>query len=112
MKYSPFILLGLALLSCNRPKLFDDAAALAWSKKPEVQTRSQSASYAFQRSDGSWVSISTAKMSESETALVYSGGEVLRTGFLTYPGGQTAASIEEAIQLCNKLAGAKYKPKQ
>ena len=109
MKCLGVILAGLALVSCERPRSFDDEAALIWSKKPVVQLREQSATYSFQRGDGSWVAISTAKMTETEIGLMDSGGEVLKFGFITYPGGRTVTSIEDAIRICSKLEGAKYK---
>jgi hypothetical protein len=109
MKYLGVILAVLALGSCEQPRLFDDEAALIWSKKPEVQLREQSATYSFERGDGSWVAISTAKMTETEIGLMYSGGEVLKSGFITYPGGKVVTSIEDAIKICSKLEGAKYK---
>jgi hypothetical protein len=57
MRHLGAILAVLVLASCDRPKSFDGEAALVWSKKPVVQLREKSASYSFQRRDGSWVSI-------------------------------------------------------
>lgn len=70
MKYLRVIFAVLALVSCERSRSFDEKAALIWSQKPVVQLREQSATYSFLRSNGSWVAISTAKMTETEIGLL------------------------------------------
>jgi hypothetical protein len=98
----------LSLVSCDSHRSFDSQAAVEWSKKPDVQMRKKSAIYAFQRSDGSWVSISTARQTETQSGLLYDGGKILESGFITYPGGERAASIGEATEICSRIDGAEY----
>ena len=62
-----------------------------------------------QNDDGKWISISTSVMEEAESGLVYSGGEILKSGFLVYPGGQRVSTIEDAIRVAANLPGAEYK---
>ena len=62
--------------------------------------------------DGKWISISTSVMEETKTGLMYSGGEILKSGFLVYPGGQRVSTIEEAVRVAAKLPGADYQSEQ
>ena len=100
------ILIAFALASCDGRKSFDEEAALAWSKTSGVQRRDKVTLYSFQRADGSWVAISIAKMKETDQGLLHDGGEILTSGFLTYPGGQHVQSITEAIKVCSESKGS------
>ncbi|RYD42043.1 MAG: hypothetical protein EOP83_33195 [Verrucomicrobiaceae bacterium] len=102
-------LLTIGMVSCDKHAAEDRQAALVWSKKPEVTTRSKAATWAFQKEDKSWVSISTARCTETGTGLLYDGGEILRTGFIVYPGATQVATMEEALVAASKLKGATYK---
>ena len=102
-----FTLVGL--ISCDSRPSFDSVAAVQWSKTPKVQLRSEASTYSFQRLDGSWVSISTAINTETESGLMCDGSEILKTGYITYPGGARTRTINEAIAICSKITGAKYK---
>ena len=112
MRFLGVILITLAMTSCDRKRSFDSEAALAWSKTSEVQHRQGAKLYSFQRGDGSWVSISTARMRETDKGLMYSGGEILKSGFITYPGGEKVESIKDAIGICSEINGSRYQPRE
>jgi hypothetical protein len=57
---------------------------------------------------GRWIVISTSVMEETKTGLMYSGGEILKSGFLVYPGSQRVSTIGEAIRIAAKIPGAEY----
>lgn len=102
----------LGLSACDRSSSFDGEAAREWSQKANVQLRHEGATYMDQNDEGEWVSISTAAMEETASGLMYSQGEVLRTGFFVYPGGHRVNTIDEAILLSMEILGVKYQSEQ
>ena len=108
MRFVSIILLLLSLASCDGRLSIDEDAALRWSKKQASQSRRTAEVYSFQRDDGLWVSIATARHTETISGLLYEGAEILKVGYITYPGGRRVETIEEAILIGSKAKGANY----
>lgn len=97
--------------SCGRSNKFDAVAATNWSQTADVQMRQKACAYSFQRPDGSWVCVSTSALEESNLGFVADGSDILPTGYLVYPGGHKASSIEEAIRIASESpTGLHLKP--
>lgn len=109
MRFLILVLLVLGMASCDKHAGIDRDAVLKWSTTPDVNTRSKAATWALQKEDKSWVAISTARCTETETGLLYDNGEILRSGFIVYPGGTQVATIEEALAAASKAKGATHK---
>ncbi len=106
-----FSLACLALLifaGCDNSSSVDQERLLKWSQTSAVQFRKTGAMYLLQRNGEAWA-VSTAELTVSETAFVYSGQKVLDTGFLVYPGRIEATNIQEAIRICSQTKGAVFK---
>ena len=112
MRLLLILLMLISLSACDRASSFDEEGALQWSKKADVQLRQKGASFMDQNDEGRWVSISTATMVETASGLMYSGGEILETGFFVYPGDHRVNTINEAIQLSKEIEGANYNPSE
>ena len=108
MKYLAICICLVSLSACDKGNPIDEEAILKWSSSSKAQAREHGATYMFHLDDGSCVSISTSKMQETDNGLMYSGGEILETGYFVYPGEKRVASIQEAIRLCKKIEGAHY----
>lgn len=108
MKYLAICICLVGLSACDKVNPIDEEAILKWGSSGKAQAREHGETYMFYLDDGSCVSISTSKMEETDKGLMYSGGEILETGYYIYPGGRRAASIQEAIRLCKKIEGAHY----
>lgn len=118
MTFAPImrILILLAMLigisSCDRSRSVDHDVVIKWSQQSDVQLRQKGATFMAKSDEGRWISISTSVMEETKTGLMYSGGEILKSGFLVYPGSQRVGTIEEAIRVAAKLPGAEYQSEQ
>lgn len=107
-----FLACAICLLAaCEKKYAFDRDAALQWSQTEAGQPRTKAASYTCNRPDGSWVMVTTATFSEDADGFGYDGGEILKNGYLVYPGGIRTETIEEAIQLCERIEGKRLKQK-
>ena len=102
----------LVFTGCERSESIDRDAVIEWSRGSDVQQRAKGVTFMDQDDDGRWVSISTSVMKETDSGLMYAGGEILRSGFLVYPGGHRANTIEKAINIAKRLEGAKYQSEQ
>ena len=83
--------------------MFDSDAAMRWSQTTDVQARKKASTYSYQRKDGSFVGLSTARLLEEPNGWTYDGGDILPTGFLVYPGAKPAATIKDAIAVASKI---------
>ncbi len=90
------------LVSCSRDSVPGEHIR-TWAQSNDVLAREHPASYGFQLPDGSWVTVSTARLEESDIGLTYDTGEILRSGFLVYPGGARAKNLEEALALLGRI---------
>lgn len=105
MRSALLIFLLLTFAACSRSKSFDADAARNWNQSADAQNRKKASSYSFQRSDSSWVCISTAVLTESSTGFIYDSGPILKTGYLVYPGGHEAQELAEAIRIASTIPG-------
>lgn len=102
-------LLTIALVSCDKSQSIDREGALKWSQTSAVISRDNAATWAFQKPDKTWISISTARCSETETGLLYEGAGILRSGFFVYPGATEVSTFGDALALASKIQGASYR---
>jgi hypothetical protein len=104
----PLVFLALLIFSgCEGPSSADHERLLKWSQSSEVQFRKKAATYIIQRNGEAWA-VSTAELTVSGAAFVYSGGKVLSSGFVVYPGRIEASSIQEAMRVCSRTKGAVF----
>ena len=97
------LLSSLGLISCGRQTMMDADAALNWSLSADAQGRSKAAVYSYQYPDGSWITISTARLTETASGTIYDSGEILKTGYFVYPGSMNATTIQDAIRMAAQI---------
>jgi hypothetical protein len=106
--YLPLILVFLfSVVSCSKESKILDSALIEWSRSSDVVSRKTAASYSCGVVGDQWIVISTAYQVESESHVMYTGGEILKSGFFVYPGGIKVNNIQEAIDEAKRIEASR-----
>ncbi len=98
----------IMLVGCRESSTINQARPMTWSETSVVQQRQKAAVIVEKKEDETWVAISTAKLNVTDIGFVCSDGEILSSGFYTYPGGDIATNIQEAVVTCSRIPGARF----
>ncbi|MGB1259728.1 MAG: hypothetical protein ACPG6P_06795 [Akkermansiaceae bacterium] len=103
MRYLFAILTTLLCVSCTKQSSIEDSKIMQWGQDSSVTARTSSAVYMLPFEDGHWIAISTSYQKEKSETVAYTGGEVLKSGFLVYPGETKVNTLEEAIAEAKRI---------
>lgn len=97
------------LVGCESQSGVDRSRVLDWVRSDKVKERTGATTIQLKNESGRWISISTARLTETSSGLVARAeDEILKTGFYVFPGAIRATTIEEALAIAAASEGAVY----
>jgi hypothetical protein len=97
------------LIGCESRPAIDRSRVLDWVQSDKVKGRTVSTTIQLKNESGRWISISTARLTETSSGLVArADDEILKTGFFVFPGAIRVTTIEEALGIAAASEGALY----